>query len=300
MATTSDGKFEGRFTWLKEWGTLIFTALTLVSTSYQFYFKEFVVPEHRPTTLEVNTRLEQAGQRGNLSFIRIAVHASNPTDRRIHVPAMWLSLVGFSLGDQSCDAKPDWRKALSTPENSVYPAFNPPADVALLAQRRLWTEGAAFFEPKEVANFEDVVALPTGRFDYVKLNVNYLAARSIDALDPDQPVGWREERGLWIAEPRFRKMLALKDSDGVGVRDRKRALDRLSAAWEKVSGTSNFYESVLPLMPAATHLPQATGSLLQQRSPSWALASSKRIPCCPESCPEPRTQDTHGDPSRTD
>jgi hypothetical protein len=209
----------------------------------------------------------------HLSFIRIALHASNPTDRRIHVPAMWLSIVGFSLGDESCDAKTDWRKALATPQNSVYPAFNPPAEAALLAQRRLWTEGAAFFEPKEAANFEDIVAIPSGRFDYVKLNVNYLAARSIDALDPEQPVGWREDGGLWIAEPRFRKMLTLKDSDSTDVRSRKRALDRLSTAWEKVSGTSNFYESVLPLVPAATHLPQATGQPVSHAHPKLSPCS---------------------------
>ena len=191
------------FAWVKDWGVLLLSALTLFSTTFQFYFRDISAPRRKPTALELKAELQQVGQRDGMILARLLLHATNPTDRRIYVPAFWLAVYGSALGDALRAVDTDWHAAIAQPNDRLYTSFNEPAEVALLAQRRIFADGSAWYDPKDVTVFEDVIAVPADRFDYLKLNVTYVHGRSLDALNEAEPVVWLDDGGSWYAVPWF-------------------------------------------------------------------------------------------------
>ena len=230
---------KNRFSWFKDSVVLLIAALTLVSTTFQFYVRDYLTPQRKPTALEISTRLEPVGERRGMSLVRVAVRATNPTDRRIYVPAIWFSVFGFGLPPRPCDADTDWQKALASADELLHSSFNPPASINIVAQRQVFADGSAWYEPKDVTNFEDIVAVPTGRYDFLKLLVQYIQARSLDALDEKQPIEWKEQDGIWYATARYKVKSPTADVEFS----------------ERAGGGLNIFETVLALGGAGASQP---------------------------------------------
>lgn len=238
------------YAWLKDWGVLIVSALTLFSTTFQFYLRDIWAPRQRPSALEIKAELQAVGQRDGMALVRLVLRATNPTDRRIYVPAFWLAVYGYALGDGLRPADTDWSAALKDAGDGLHTSFNTPVEIALVAQRRYFGDGSAWYDPKDVTVFEDVIAVPAGRFDYLKLAVNYIQGRSLDALNESEPVVWFENQGPWYAVPWFRGMARPAAQPG----DEESAATLLRGTrWrEKAGGGLNVTEIALALpRPAA-------------------------------------------------
>ena len=235
--------------WAKDWGVLLVSTLTLLSTSFQFYFRDVFAPRHKPTALEIKAELEKVGERDGMILVRLLVHATNPTDRRIYVPAFWLAAYGYALGDRSQPTETDWHAAIEQPNDFLYTSFNAPTEVTLLAQRRIFADGSAWYDPKDVTVFEDVIAVPAARFDFVKLHITYFHGRSLDALNEAQPVVWLEEQGSWYAVPWFRG--TARPGATPSAAESEDALVRGTRWREKAGGGMNVTEIALALSRTA-------------------------------------------------
>ncbi|MFO0996376.1 MAG: hypothetical protein U1F33_06790 [Alphaproteobacteria bacterium] len=233
------------FAWVKDWGVLVVSALTLLSTTFQFYLRDFWAPRRKPSALEIKAELQEAGRRDGMALVRLVLRATNTTDRRIYVPAFWLAVHGYGLGDGIRAADTDWRAALDEPSDALSTSFNTPVDITLLAQRRIFADGSAWYDPKDVTVFEDVIAVPAGRFDYLKLAVNYVQGRSLDALNEAEPVVWFEDQGSWYAVPWFRDMA--RPTAAPSKAESAETLARGTRWREKAGGGLNVSEIALPL-----------------------------------------------------
>jgi hypothetical protein len=263
-----------RWAWLKDWGVVVISLATLVSTSYQFYFREVLREERKPTALAIEAKLEQVGRRDDLVLVRIVVRASNPSDRRIYVPAFWYTLYGMSLSDRACAESIPWHRLQGSSDRMVIASYNTLRNTEVVAQRRMFGE-LAWWEPRDVTNFEDIVALPADRFDYAKLYVTYQHGRSMAGLDEARPVVWTiAQDGEWfplMMTTGFRQALSShRAGEGKGAqavqdmlagktvqasdlpKELLGAYDKEVIRWsERTTAGANYFESGLSLASAA-------------------------------------------------
>lgn len=192
-----DKASNGKVSW-KDWVIALVGLATLLSTTYQFYFREVVREDRKPTALAIDARLERAGERDGIAFVRVRVQASNPTDRRIYVPALWYSMFAFGVDVEPCGVRVDWTKMHSDTDRIALTRYNPGRTVEIVAQRRLFGD-RAWWEPKDITNFEDIVAVPLQRFDFLKLFTTYVHGRKVDSLHEDHMVAWTTRPdGEWL------------------------------------------------------------------------------------------------------
>lgn len=285
------------FSW-KDWGIILISLLTLLSTSYQFYFREVIREaqreERKPTALAIDARLERVAERNGLVFVRVRLQASNPSDRRIYVPAIWYSMFGFAVPDEPCASQVKWIEVGGQTDRLVLSSYNPSKYVEIAAQRRLFAE-RVWWEPKDVTTFDDIFAIPADRFDYLKLYATYISARSLKGLHDDPMVLWGigtdgEWAPLLITSRFYQALQAAAPTDGAASAALKGNVVRIAELnpslrklyeeevkrWsESAESGQNYFEAALGISSAPSDKPKAAGG-----RPGGKLSERKAVPSC--------------------
>src|SRR3989442_9027127 len=91
---TTDTSQASRARQLREWvqfGILVFGVGWGVFT---FILKDIWAPARRPGALDILSNLDEVGRAKADRLIRVRIIATNPSDRRIYVPALWYTAWG--------------------------------------------------------------------------------------------------------------------------------------------------------------------------------------------------------------
>lgn len=174
---------------LKEWLQMLVILFTVGWTSYEFFFKEYIKPAQEPTALELEVKLEYAGEKNGFIMIKGIINTDNPSNRRIYVPALWFTVKGRRLSTvrdrqpvNSQDMMPD-----SPAEPKIVRNYAPVVSSEIVAQQRL-LDGIEnnWWDPKDWTNDEISFAVPKDEFDFLDMVVVYLYSKNVDALaDPE-------------------------------------------------------------------------------------------------------------------
>ncbi|HEX5057239.1 MAG TPA: hypothetical protein VFX02_12185 [Gammaproteobacteria bacterium] len=178
---------DGKGKQFKETLQMAVIVFTVAWTSYEFFFKEFIKPAHEPTALELDVRLEYAGEKDGLIMVRGVINASNPSNRRIYVPAEWLTVKGRRIAAPTQRGNRDNVIPDSPAEPGVYRNYAPVASSEIVAEQRM-LDGIDnnWWDPKDRTNDEISFAIPKGEFDFLDIVVAYLYTKNVDGLaDPE-------------------------------------------------------------------------------------------------------------------
>lgn len=87
----------------REWlQVFIIIAATLIG-AYEFVYKDVYKPSIRPSSLNVQANMELVGTKESMSLIRCKIITENPTDRRIYIPAFWLTVRACTIDEEIPD-----------------------------------------------------------------------------------------------------------------------------------------------------------------------------------------------------
>jgi hypothetical protein len=192
---SEDNKDKGKQ--IKEWLQMSVIVFTVSWTSYEFFFKEFIKPAHEPTALQLRVKLEYAGEKDGLIMLKSSIHADNPTNRRIYVPAMWYTVKGRRLSDSTGRVNEPEAVEDSPVEPAVIRHYAPVVESEILAEQRM-LDGIDnnWWDPKDSTDDEISFAIPKGSFDFLDMTVAYLFAKNTDGLAGAE---WSrtQDGGLW-------------------------------------------------------------------------------------------------------
>ncbi|MBI3899495.1 MAG: hypothetical protein HY308_14555 [Gammaproteobacteria bacterium] len=177
MTVAKTSSFATARDWLQT-GVLIVGALV---GTYQFYLKDVLSPARAPTALDVAARIEKVGEKDGKLLMKVVVAATNPTDRRIYVPAFWFTVRGSRLEGADAFSTSEFTERVRTGEQLVT-RYLPNPKSEIVAERRIISDGLAWWEPNDKTNDEAIFTIPQGKFDYLELQVFYLHTRDISVL----------------------------------------------------------------------------------------------------------------------
>lgn len=84
----------------RDWLQVFIILFATLIGAYEFIYKDLYKPSVRPTSLNVDAKIELAGEKNGTTMVKATINAENPSDRRIYVPAFWLTVRGFSFEDK--------------------------------------------------------------------------------------------------------------------------------------------------------------------------------------------------------
>lgn len=181
-----------RSTRIREWGQFGILVFATAWGVYTYILKDILRPAQRPTALELTTTLEEVGQAAGYRMIRARIVSTNPTDRRIYVPALWYTVWGQKLGAED---PMKFKEAVdSTPPGKLTARYSKVSLEEVVASRRIYIDKTSFYDPHDKTTEEDIFAVPSGLYDYLVLKVDYQFARDTVAIGQ---VRWELERGGW-------------------------------------------------------------------------------------------------------
>jgi len=216
----------------REWLQLTIIVLAALLGAWEFILKDVIRPANRPTALNISASMEIVGRKDSLLMIKSTVETSNPTDRRIYVPAFWHVVRGYGLSTDDLSYKADHKELIaSNPDFTTLVTYTPFNSSEVVAQQRICFEGSEWWEPDDKTHDEIIFTIPTRLYDYLDMQVTYFHTRDISKLDTPQ---WTTlEDGSWNVE------LQLKH---------KTADDEAIEEWQRISASGyNWYVTTLPL-----------------------------------------------------
>jgi hypothetical protein len=156
---------------------------TVAWTSYEFFFKEFIKPAHEPTALKLAIKLGYAGEKNGFIMLKSTIHADNPTNRRIYVPAMWYTVKGRKLSTSPERVNDPQTVAESPAEPAIARHYAPVTSSEIITEQRM-LDGLDnnWWDPQDTTDDEISFAVPKGKFDFLDMTVTYLFAKNTDGL----------------------------------------------------------------------------------------------------------------------
>ena len=156
---------------------------------YTFLYKEVIVPRNRPAALVVTPVLEAIGRRGDLVLARATFQMVNRSDSKVYVPAMWYSVRGLKL--ESVEQEDTTYLRLNR-ENAQKPyptsRFSQFTAADLVGSGKVSTEVETWFEPGAEQRVEQLLYIPSDRYDAAQLQVQYLISKDIHEV---KEIRWR-------------------------------------------------------------------------------------------------------------
>ena len=225
---------DSRWKDIRDWIQLLVIVFVALSGVWQFVYKDIVKPAREPTALDLTTVLEKVGEQDGMLLIRARITATNPSNRRTYVPALWLNVRAIRLSRTIKVVETD---ELLTDNDTKFwsddtvTAFAEIDSWKLVAHRRILFQSDAFYDPKDKTHNEAIFAVPKGEFDYLRMTVTYLFTRyGDDLMHPE----WQTNAdGEWYAEFRLKPGL-------FG--------ERIPEVWRKdTESAENWAETTLPL-----------------------------------------------------
>jgi hypothetical protein len=189
-----DGERGGRVTrGFREWtqfGILLFATGWGV---YTFVYKETILPARRPATLTVTASLEELGRTEDKALIRLRVHAVNRTDRKVYVPALWYSVTGLKLAEQST-APEEYRSQIEyAPQAELQARYSAIAAADVVAVGTILNRVTDYYEPTDETTNEVLFEVPLQPYDALQARAQFFLTRETDGLSLS---GWNvSERG---------------------------------------------------------------------------------------------------------
>lgn len=181
---------------LREWLQIaVITAATLIG-AYEFVYKDIYKPSMRPTSLTVEADMVAISQTGGRILVEATIRTNNPTDRRVYVPAFWVTARGVRLTKSNENFRED-HSSLLGPElgGAIISTYYPVEAVDVVAQKRITWEDQSWWEPKDQTKDELIFSVPSGIYDYLVMNVTHFHTRYIDDINPPE---WTAlEDGSW-------------------------------------------------------------------------------------------------------
>lgn len=178
---SDDNKDTGKH--IKEWLQITVILFTVAWTSYEFFFKEYIKPSQEPTALQLRVKLEYAGEKDGFLMVKASIHAENPSNRRIYVPAMWYTIKGrrISTSKEAVNGKPAGPDSPAEPE--LIRNYAPVISSEIVAEQRM-LDGIDnnWWDPSDSTDDELSFAVPKGEFDFLDIVVVYLYTKNVDAL----------------------------------------------------------------------------------------------------------------------
>jgi hypothetical protein len=187
---------------VREWiqlGIIIFTALL---SAYGFFIKDIWSPTHESSCLNVNARLTNEGKKGQLTLIHTYISTHNPTKKRIEVPALWYTVIGYTIKESLPVSANYQKKSLDSIFSDELVCNYVQYDSVIVAQQRIISDKNSWWKPGDKTNNDFIIAVPSGKFDFVSLHVHYLSTRYI--ADVDSIIWSADNSGQWIAYYTFK------------------------------------------------------------------------------------------------
>jgi hypothetical protein len=184
-----DGERSGLVTrTLREWTQF---AILLFATGwgvYTFVYKETILPSRRPATLAVSTSLEEVGRTEKKALIRLRVHAVNRTDRKIYVPALWYTIQGYRLTEQT-GAADEFRAQIEyAPQAEIHGRYSTVADADVVAVGTILNRVTDYYEPTDETSNEVLFEVPLDRYHALRVHAQFFLTRQTDGLSLN---GWQ-------------------------------------------------------------------------------------------------------------
>lgn len=203
MGNTASAEQVPRSKSAREWIQLGVIIFATVSGFYQFIFKDVIRPAQEPTALNISASLERVGKKEGLLLIRSRITATNPTKKRIYIPAFWFTVTGFRLATSAASVNQDHGAILGELDRNgnggaFISTYAPIESGEVLAQQRITYQNTAWWEPDDKTNDEAIFAVPEDEFDFLILNVHYLQTRHDQ--DIDDPAWTTNAEGSWNAQ----------------------------------------------------------------------------------------------------
>ncbi len=220
MENTSSKKVDWKN--FRDWlQVIVIIAATLIG-AYEFVYKDVYKPSIRPTSLNVKANIELVGKKDGMCLVRCKVVTENPTDRRIYIPAFWLTVRAYAIDEELPNLikmnreLEETNKKLKKMLLSIYPriseaelseiqspyrencqssrnmnvvindssSLNPKHKLygELTYQKKLVDDSFSWWEPMDKTTNEVVFAVPAGIYDYLEMSVNYFHTRYINDI----------------------------------------------------------------------------------------------------------------------
>lgn len=165
--------------WMK-YSQLIILIFATFWGVYEFIYKDIIKPSNRPSALKLSAEITEQGTKASMRMVRIQLTTTNPTDRRIYIPAYWFEVKGIIL-NKSAEKTVQTDKQASTEEmQTLYSAIE---KQDMVAQKMIVSEGLTWWEPKDLTHDEFMFTIPENTYDYLQLHVKYLSTRETDGMN---------------------------------------------------------------------------------------------------------------------
>lgn len=167
---------------VREWVQITIIVFTVIWTSYEFFFKEFIKPAHEPTALELAAKLEYAGEKDGFIIIRGSISALNPTSRRIYVPAFWYTVRGYRVALSDQRITDETIRPEDMPQQIASRHYSPLVSSEIVVEEKILSGQHTWWDPKDKTSDEISFVVPKDKFDFMDLYVSYILTRNNDEL----------------------------------------------------------------------------------------------------------------------
>ena len=149
---------------------------------YTFVYKETILPSRRPATLTVSASLEELGRTEEKALIRLRVHAVNRTDRKVYVPALWYTVHGLKLSEQSGQQE-DFRAQVEyAPQTEISARYSAITQYDVVAVGSILNRVTDYYEPTDETTNEVLFEVPLDRYDALQARAQFFLTRDTQGL----------------------------------------------------------------------------------------------------------------------
>jgi hypothetical protein len=177
-----DGERSGVTRVFREWTQFVILLFATGWGVYTFIYKEAILPSRRPATLTVSTTLEELGRTQDKALIRLRVHAVNRTDRKVYVPALWYTVQGYKLIEQSGDDEAFRAQIEYAPQAELQARHSAPSDAAVVAVGTILNRVTDYYEPTDETTNEVLFEVPLKDYDALRATAQFFLTRQTDGL----------------------------------------------------------------------------------------------------------------------
>ena len=167
---------------IKDWAQFAMLVFASAWGVYTFVFKETILPARRPATLTVTAKLEELGRNDRRVLMRLRVHAVNRTDRKVYVPALWYSVRGVQLTQQSDDLEQYRTRIESFPKAEIHARYSTLAGADVVAVGTILGEVTCYYEPTDETTNEVLFEVPTDYYDALEAKAEFFVTKETDGL----------------------------------------------------------------------------------------------------------------------
>ena len=160
---------------------------------YTFVYKETYLPAKLPVALSVSSTLEEVGRKGSMAGVRISIRATNNSQSRVWVPALWYTVVGVRVrGENLSDsAYASLVESVMSQQGYGRSSRHFAVDTVRVIATGRFVGGEKknwlWYEPGQETINEELFFVPTDRYDAIFCGVTAFLAKDLDDL---ALVGW--------------------------------------------------------------------------------------------------------------